>query len=81
MFKIRSESKMRFLQNPLFFQRNSLIFEAPGSLFGGQIDPTLVPNRIIDAEGVIKPIVRPLDGSWSGLEGSWCALGVLLEGL
>ena len=40
-----------------------------------------VPNRIIDAEGVRKPLDRPLDGSWSGLEGSWSALGVLLERL
>ena len=45
------------------------------------MDPKWVPNRIIDAEGVRKPLDRPLDGSWSGLEGSWSALGVPLERL
>ena len=40
--------------------------------------PTIVPNRIIDVEGVRKPFDKPLDGSWSGFEGSRGALGVLL---
>ena len=34
--KRRLELKTRFLQKPLFFHRNSLIFEVPGSFFGGQ---------------------------------------------
>ena len=34
--KRRLELKTRFLQKPLFFQWNSLIFEVPGSFFGGQ---------------------------------------------
>ena len=46
-----------------------------------KIDPKWVPNRIIKAEDVRKPLDRPLDGSWRGLEGSWSALGVLLERL
>ena len=40
-----------------------------------KIDPEWVPNRIIDADGVKKPLDRPLDRSWRGLEGSWSALG------
>ena len=34
--KRQLELKMRFLQKPLFFQYNSLIFKVPGSIFGCQ---------------------------------------------
>ena len=40
-----------------------------------KMGPEWVPNRIIDAEGVRKPLDRPLDGSWRDLEGPWSALG------
>ena len=47
-----------------------MIFQVSGFFFVLKMCPKLVPNRIIDAEGVRKPLDRPLDGSWSGLEGS-----------
>ena len=43
--------------------------------FWMQMCPKVVPNRIIDVEGVRKPLDRPLDGSWRDLDGSWSALG------
>ena len=56
-----------------------MIFQVSGLVYVLKMRSRLFPNRIIDAEGVRKPLDRPLDGSWSGLEGSRSALGVLLD--
>ncbi len=58
-----------------------MIFQFQGFLFVLKIDPKLVSNGMIDAEGVRKPPDRLLDGSWSGFECSWSALGQLFERL
>ena len=57
-----------------------MIFQVSGHHFPLKIGSKWVPNRIIDAEGVRKPLDRPLDGSWRHL-GALAALGVLLERL
>ena len=51
------------------------LFRSQGFFCVLNMGPKWVPNRIIDAEGVRKPLDRPLDGSWSGFESSWSALG------
>ena len=62
-------------------QRISLIFQVSGLLFHVKMGPKWVPNRIIDDEGVRKPLERLLDGSWRHLGTLLAALGVLLERL
>ena len=56
-----------------------MFFQVSGLFFRVKIGPKLVPNRIIDAEGVRKPLDRPLDGSWMHLGAFLAALEVLLE--
>ena len=56
-------------------------FRVSGLLFVLNMGPEWVPNRIIDTEGVRKPLDRLLDGSWRYLGALLEALGVLLERL
>ena len=58
-----------------------MIFQVSGLIFRAKSWSKMGSESHIEAEDVRKPLDRPLDGSWSGLEGSWSALGVLLERL
>ena len=52
--KRRLELKTRFLQKPLFFLWISLIFEIPGSSFGGQNRWKLASDCSLAAESLLK---------------------------
>ena len=80
----RLEPQTRIPQKLLFFQRILMIFKVLGHHFGVQNCSKWVPNRIIDAEGVRKPLDWLLERSWkpsgpkkSSSEASWSRLGAL----
>ena len=52
-----------------------------GSFFALKMDSKWVPNRIIDAEGVRKPLDRHLGGYHSALRGILGALGRILSAI
>ena len=57
--KRRLEPKTRFLLKRLFFRWCSLIFEVPGSLFGGQSRCKIASDCSLAARKVIKRAPRP----------------------